>query len=162
MPTASYRMQPPLPLHEPYKTRIAPPCPSPRPPQVLLLVPTAGSRVLPLLLGAMPHKLRGRGTQCLYLRALFSLAERRAGAPVREGLLAGVVEHLASIDVEIRCGMTSHSKCVFWGSLFDFTCWRAGWSTVSNRRRNPSLFCFCFCITLDSLPDLYPHSGHGH
>lgn len=40
--------------------------------------------------------------QCLYLRGAFALAEGPAGAAIREGLLAGVVEHLISIDVEIR------------------------------------------------------------
>lgn len=69
---------------------------------MLLLVPTSSSRALPLLLGSVPHKLRDRGTQCLYLRALFSLAEGPAGVAVRDGVLQGVVEHLTSIDVEIR------------------------------------------------------------
>ena len=78
---------------------------------MLLLVPTAGSRALPLLLANMPHKLRPRATQCLYLRALFSLAERRAGAGVREGILAGVLEHLTSIDVEIRCAARCSARC---------------------------------------------------
>ena len=72
-------------------------------PQVLLLVPTAGSRLLPLVVANFPHKLRDRNTQCLYLRAVYTLAEGRAGAGIREGLLAGVLEHLISIDVEIRC-----------------------------------------------------------
>lgn len=77
--------------------------PLPRPcPQVLLLVPTAGSRLLPLVVSNFPHKLRDRNTQCLYLRGAYALAEGPAGAAVREGLLAGVVEHLIAIDVEIR------------------------------------------------------------
>lgn len=81
-----------------------PPCLCCSPParQVLLLVPTAGSRVLPLLSSNFPHKLRDRNTQCLYLRAAFALAEGHAGGAVREGVLAGVVEHLIGIDVEIR------------------------------------------------------------
>lgn len=83
---------PPLPLLSP--------CPAW---QVLLLVPTAGSRLLPLLSSNFPHKLRDRNTQCLYLRAAFALAEGRAGGAIREGVLAGVVEHLIGIDVEIRC-----------------------------------------------------------
>ncbi|KAL4436668.1 hypothetical protein ABPG75_003807 [Micractinium tetrahymenae] len=70
--------------------------------KVLLLVPTAGSRLLPLLASNLPHKLRDRNTQCLYLRAAFALAEGRAGGGIREGVLAGVVEHLIGIDVEIR------------------------------------------------------------
>ena len=72
-------------------------------PQVLLLVPTASSRLLPLLVSNFPHKLRDRNTQCLYLRAAFALAEGRGGSGLREGLLAGVVEHLIGLDVEIRC-----------------------------------------------------------
>ena len=35
--------------------------------------------------------------------AVFKLAESKAGAPIREGLLAGTMEHLISVDVEIRC-----------------------------------------------------------
>lgn len=70
--------------------------------RVLELVPTSGARMLPLLVSNMPHKLRDRKTHCLYLRALFALAEARSGAGVREGVLLAVVEHLLSIDVEIR------------------------------------------------------------
>ncbi|KAI3426053.1 hypothetical protein D9Q98_008021 [Chlorella vulgaris] len=70
--------------------------------QVLLLVPTAGSRLLPLVVANFPHKLRDRNTQCLFLRAVYALAEGRGGAGIREGLLTGATEHLISIDVEIR------------------------------------------------------------
>ncbi|PRW34096.1 RNA polymerase I-specific transcription initiation factor RRN3-like [Chlorella sorokiniana] len=70
--------------------------------KVLSLVPTAGSRLLPLVVGNFPHKLRDRNTQCLYLRGVFALAEGPSGGAVREGLLAGVVDHLIGIDVEIR------------------------------------------------------------
>lgn len=72
--------------------------------RVLALVPTSAGRLLPLLLGNLPHKLRDRGTHCLYLRGLFALAESGPGAAIREGLLAGVLDHLISVDVEIRCG----------------------------------------------------------
>ena len=65
-------------------------------------MPTAGSRLLPLLTANFPHKLRDRATQCLYLRALYALAEGAAGGGIREGVLAGALEHLISIDVEIR------------------------------------------------------------
>lgn len=70
--------------------------------KVLVLVPSAGSRLLPLLLSNFPHKLRDRNTQCLYLRAAFALAEGPAGRGVREGVLGGVLEHLIGVDVEIR------------------------------------------------------------
>ena len=78
---------------------------TPNPPllQVLRLVPTSASRILPLLVGNMPHKLRDRGTHCLYLRGLFALAESSAGWPIKEGVLVGVLDHLIAIDVEIRC-----------------------------------------------------------
>lgn len=36
------------------------------------------------------------------LSAVLGLAERRGGAPIRDGLLAAAIEHLLSIDVEIR------------------------------------------------------------
>ena len=38
----------------------------------------------------------------LLQRGVFALAEGPSGGAVREGLLAGVVEHLIGIDVEIR------------------------------------------------------------
>lgn len=55
-----------------------------------------------MLVQNMPHKLRDRSAQCLYLRAVISLSEGRAGATLREGLLMGVVEHLLTIDADIR------------------------------------------------------------
>jgi RNA polymerase I-specific transcription initiation factor RRN3 len=70
--------------------------------RVLSLVPTAASNVLPTIVAQMPHKLRDRNTQCLYLSALFRLAEDRAGASMREALLTVVVEFLLSLDVEIK------------------------------------------------------------
>eukprot|EP00887_Chlorella_sp_A99_P008082 scaffold12.g8082.t1 len=70
--------------------------------EVLRLVPTAGSRILPPLVAGLPHKLRARPTQCLYLRGLFTLAESPAGTAVREGVLAAVVDHLISVDVDVR------------------------------------------------------------
>jgi hypothetical protein len=68
----------------------------------MALVPTLASALLPLLQQNMPHKVRDRDTQCTYLRALLHLAEAPAGLPIREALLVGVVEHLLTIDVEIR------------------------------------------------------------
>ncbi len=38
----------------------------------------------------------------MFLRAVLHLAESPAGLPIREALLVGVVEHLLTIDVEIR------------------------------------------------------------
>ncbi|PNH03401.1 RNA polymerase I-specific transcription initiation factor RRN3 [Tetrabaena socialis] len=70
--------------------------------RVMALVPTAPTNVLPLIVTQMPHKLRDRNTQCLYLSALFRIAEDRSGASMREALLTAVVEHLLSLDVEIR------------------------------------------------------------
>jgi RNA polymerase I-specific transcription initiation factor RRN3 len=70
--------------------------------KVLELVPTSSQRLLPILASNFPHKLRDRTTHCLYLRGLFSLAEARFGAAVREGILASVVDHLIAVDVEIR------------------------------------------------------------
>eukprot|EP00879_Flechtneria_rotunda_P027592 GHRR01029563.1.p1 GENE.GHRR01029563.1~~GHRR01029563.1.p1 ORF type:complete len:775 (+),score=300.41 GHRR01029563.1:409-2733(+) len=70
--------------------------------QAVQLVPALPTRLLPMLVQNMPHKLRDRNTQCLYLRALLLLAEGKVGAPLREGLLAGIVEHLLSIDADIK------------------------------------------------------------
>ncbi|KAG2498036.1 hypothetical protein HYH03_003797 [Edaphochlamys debaryana] len=70
--------------------------------RLLGLIPTAATNMLPLVVAQMPHKLRDRNTQCLYLSALFRIAEDRAGAPIREALLTAAVEHLLSLDVEIK------------------------------------------------------------
>ncbi|GIL51718.1 hypothetical protein Vafri_7665 [Volvox africanus] len=58
--------------------------------------------MVPIIVGQIPHKLRDRNTQCLYLSALFRIAEDRAGAPIKELLLTAVIEHLLSMDVEIK------------------------------------------------------------
>uniref|UniRef100_A0A7R9VSW0 RNA polymerase I-specific transcription initiation factor RRN3 n=1 Tax=Chlamydomonas euryale TaxID=1486919 RepID=A0A7R9VSW0_9CHLO len=50
----------------------------------------------------MPHKLRCRDEQCLYLSTVFALAERPACGTLRDGILTAAVEHLLSLDVEIR------------------------------------------------------------
>lgn len=65
-------------------------------------MPTLPAQLLPMLLQNLPHKTRDRGAQCLYLGAALGLAERPAGAPLREGLLLGVVDHLLSLDVDIK------------------------------------------------------------
>jgi hypothetical protein len=70
--------------------------------QVLTLVPTAPSRLVSLISGAIPYRLRDRETQCIYLRGALALAEAPAAAAVREGILAAAAEHLLSLDVEIR------------------------------------------------------------
>jgi RNA polymerase I-specific transcription initiation factor RRN3 len=66
------------------------------------LMPTLPSQLLGLLLQNLPHKLRDRSTQCLYLRGAFALAEGPCGRAIRDELLVGVVDHLLTIDVEIR------------------------------------------------------------
>lgn len=70
--------------------------------KVLELVPTSAQRLSPLLQSNFPHKLRDRTTHCLYLRGMFTLAESKAGAGVREHILFAVVDHLINIDVEIK------------------------------------------------------------
>lgn len=70
--------------------------------QAMQLVPTLGPQLMQLLVQNLPHKLRDRSTQCLYLRGAMALAEGPAGRPVRDGLLLGLVDHLLSIDVEIK------------------------------------------------------------
>jgi RNA polymerase I-specific transcription initiation factor RRN3 len=70
--------------------------------QAVQLVPALPTRLLPMLVQNMPHKLRDRSAQCLYLGALISLCEGKVGPALREGLLGGLVEHLLSIDADIR------------------------------------------------------------
>ena len=43
-------------------------------PQIVTSVPLAPALLAPLLASSIPHRLRDRDTQCLYLRALFVVA----------------------------------------------------------------------------------------
>lgn len=70
--------------------------------KVLGLVPTAPGGLLALMVQHMPHKMRDRNTQCLYLSAMFTVAESPPGRSIRDNLLAAAVEHMLTIDVEIR------------------------------------------------------------
>lgn len=70
--------------------------------QAVQLVPALPTRLLPMLVQNMPHKLRDRSAQCLYLSAVIALCEGKVGPALREGLLSGLVEHLLSIDADIR------------------------------------------------------------
>lgn len=65
-------------------------------------MPTAPTRLLPVLATGLPHKSRDRDVHCLALRGVFALAASPAGATIREGLLEAVVDHLLELDVEIR------------------------------------------------------------
>ncbi len=87
--------------------------------QILRLVPTAPSRMVSTVAGAIPYKLRDRDAQCTYLYGALQLAEQPAAAAVREGILAAAVNHLLGLDVEIRwqdiaaaeAGTVSHALC---------------------------------------------------
>ncbi|MEW5303167.1 MAG: hypothetical protein WDW36_005886 [Sanguina aurantia] len=100
---------PPPRLSHPHPTPVTPPphaCHTPTPPnvcrQVLSLVPTAAPVIVELVARALPHKMRDRSCHCLFLSAMLSVAETRQGAPIKESLLTVAVEHLLSMDVEIR------------------------------------------------------------
>lgn len=69
---------------------------------MLSLVPTAAPVVVELVARALPHKLRDRSCHCLFLSAMLAVAETQQGAPIKESLLTVAVEHLLSMDVEIR------------------------------------------------------------
>ncbi|KAL6758121.1 RNA polymerase I-specific transcription initiation factor RRN3-domain-containing protein, partial [Haematococcus lacustris] len=70
--------------------------------KVMALVPTAPTILLHLVSANIPHRSRDRNTQCMFLHALFTVAEAPVGRPIRDGLLAAAVEHLLGIDVEIK------------------------------------------------------------
>lgn len=70
--------------------------------RVLQLVPTASGSLVPLVVQHMPHRMRDTATQCLYLRCALAIAEAPTGVAIRDGLLGAIVEHLLSIDVEIK------------------------------------------------------------
>lgn len=69
--------------------------------RTLVLIPTAGTRALPLLIAVAPHRLRGRSSHCFWLRAVTSLAESGPGGALKDSLLLAVIDHLITIDVEI-------------------------------------------------------------
>ena len=71
-------------------------------PQILKLVPTAPSRMVTIVAGGIPYKLRDRDVQCAYLHGALQLAQRPAAAAVRDGILAAAVNHLLGLDVEVR------------------------------------------------------------
>ena len=64
--------------------------------------PIATSLLMPILARGVPNKVLQRSTQCSYLRALFQIAESPHAAAIRDTILAIVVQHLVSLDVEIR------------------------------------------------------------
>ena len=70
--------------------------------QILKLVPTAPSRMVTIVAGGIPYKLRDRDVQCAYLHGALQLAQRPAAAAVRDGILAAAVNHLLGLDVEVR------------------------------------------------------------
>lgn len=70
--------------------------------KVLQLVPTAASRVATTLAHSFPHKLRDRDAQCAYLRGILSLAEGPSGGGLRDTMLAAIIDHVLTIDVEIK------------------------------------------------------------
>ncbi|CAI7833716.1 unnamed protein product, partial [Closterium sp. NIES-53] len=66
--------------------------------RICRLVPTASSRLLPLVLQRMPHKRVEKEFQCVYVAGMFALAEAEEGETVRDSFLAAVVDHLIQID----------------------------------------------------------------
>ena len=69
--------------------------------QILKLVPTAPSRMVTIVAGGIPYKLRDRDVQCAYMHGALQLAQRPAAAAVREGILAAAVIHLLGLVVEV-------------------------------------------------------------
>lgn len=70
--------------------------------RVLELVPTAIPRLMPILVSNMPHKMRDRGTHCLYFRGMFAVAESQPNSGLSDGLLPPIVSHLIDVDVDIK------------------------------------------------------------
>ncbi len=85
---------------------------------MLKLVPTAPSRIVSIVAGGIPYKLRDRDVQCTYLHGALQLAEKPAAAAVREGILAAAVIHLLGLDVEIRWQdiVAAEAGAALWGS----------------------------------------------
>ena len=62
----------------------------------------SASLLLPVLARGLPNKVLPRCIQCTYLRGMLRIAELPRAAPIRRQILAGIVQHLVSLDVEIR------------------------------------------------------------
>jgi hypothetical protein len=69
--------------------------------QVLALVPTAPTRLLPVLATGLPHKSRERDVHCLALRGVFALAASPAGAP--QGLRRWCRTQIAAVAPSLHC-----------------------------------------------------------
>ena len=70
--------------------------------RVIELAPTAASRLLPVLVSNMPHKMREKEVHCLYLRGVFAIAENLHNTGLGDGLIPAVIAHLIDIDVDIK------------------------------------------------------------
>jgi len=70
--------------------------------RVIELAPTAASRLLPVLVSNMPHKLREKEVHCLYMRGMFAIAESLHNTGLGDGLIPAVIAHLIDIDVDIK------------------------------------------------------------
>ena len=70
--------------------------------QVMHLVPVSNRLLIPILVRGLPNKVHTRDTLCTYLRALLRVAELPRAVAIRDDILAAVVQHLISLDVEIR------------------------------------------------------------
>eukprot|EP00232_Nephroselmis_pyriformis_P026413 CAMPEP_0182870090 /NCGR_PEP_ID=MMETSP0034_2-20130328/10311_1 /TAXON_ID=156128 /ORGANISM="Nephroselmis pyriformis, Strain CCMP717" /LENGTH=527 /DNA_ID=CAMNT_0025002577 /DNA_START=170 /DNA_END=1750 /DNA_ORIENTATION=+ len=70
--------------------------------KILRLVPTAGSRLLPIIVQQWPHKRKDQYILCTYLQNVFRAMDGAGGEALFEPLLGSVVDKLIEIDVEIR------------------------------------------------------------
>ena len=61
------------------------------------LVPSAAAIVLQVILQRLPHKRFEKETHQQFLHSVFRMAETPQGAPIRDGLLLGVIDRLLEV-----------------------------------------------------------------
>lgn len=84
-------------------------------------MPSAAAVVAQVIVHRMPHKRFDKAMHAYYLRSVFRVAEAPQGAPIRDGLLLGVIDRLLEvrmIAVHINlCGAPGMTEAVVWNPL---------------------------------------------
>jgi hypothetical protein len=78
--------------------------------QILDLVPTAPGYVLQVVLQALPHRRACKEVHLQFLRNAFKLAELSQAAPIRDGLLLGVIGRLLEVLIALSSSLTLGSR----------------------------------------------------
>ena len=75
------------------------------------LVPSAAAIVLQVILQRLPHKRFEKETHQQFLHSVFRIAETPQGAPIRDGLLLGVIDRLLEVRALARDAKQALPRC---------------------------------------------------